>query len=388
MATEDNTTDKPGFIPANEMTSTLDDLYQAYADAAASGDNAKRSVIAKLIQSEEQEFAGSEASNMAAAEGRGIEGSGAAQDYIKDFGKVMAQLGIETLGGINRLMPRDDPSGEPSDYYGLIDAPSTLFSHALGFSGDQEELGGLTIPTDQFLSNDRFVQHMQQLEQRARLNAATNISKELGASLRKGDLTGDYTDFNAVLASLDQEAENNEDLALRLQNYKDGTWQVAKYDETGENIIIESLPEVGQFEDERMFGFDMTLDPYFSKSGDLVLPGEGVFGMRNGELRQVASSMSRPLDEMLMYGIPGGEYMAKNVTDKIAFQGPEMLPPEDTGAGYKHGLAAGLLRGVGWPLLKGGYKVGKKGYNLVKGSPKKDIERIEPQLEGILSNIR
>ena len=155
---------------------------------------------------------------------------------------------------------------------------------------------------------------MQQLEQRARLNAATNISKELGASLRKGDLTGDYTDFNAVLASLDQEAENNEDLALRLQNYKDGTWQVAKYDETGENIIIESLPEVGQFEDERMFGFDMTLDPYFSKSGDLVLPGEGVFGMRNGELRQVASSMSRPLDEMLMYGIPGGEYMAKNVT--------------------------------------------------------------------------
>ena len=111
---------------------------------------------------------------------------------------------------------------------------------------------------------------------------------------------------------------------LRLQNYKDGTWQVAKYDETGENIIIESLPEVGQFEDERMFGFDMTLDPYFSKSGDLVLPGEGVFGMRNGELRQVASSMSRPLDEMLMYGIPGGEYMAKNVTDKIAFQGPEM----------------------------------------------------------------
>ena len=94
MATEDNTTDKPGFIPANEMTSTLDDLYQAYADAAASGDNAKRSVIAKLIQSEEQEFAGSEASNMAAAEGRGITGSDAAQDYIKDFGKVLAQLGI------------------------------------------------------------------------------------------------------------------------------------------------------------------------------------------------------------------------------------------------------------------------------------------------------
>jgi len=384
MATEDNTTDKPGFIPANEMTSTLDDLYQAYADAAASGDNAKRSVIAKLIQSEEQEFAGSEASNMAAAEGRGITGSDAGKDFFKDLAKGATQLSLETLGGINRLMPRDDPSGEPSDYYGLIDAPSTLFSHALGFSGDQEELGGLTIPTDQFLSNDRFVQHMQQLEQRARLNAATNISKELGASLRKGDLTGDYTDFNAVLASLDQEAENNEDLALRLQNYKDGTWQVAKYDETGENIIIERLPEI----DEGLFGFDMTLDPYFSKSGDLVLPGEGVFGMRNGELRQVASSMSRPLDEMLMHNMPGGEYMAKNVTDKLAFQGPEMLPPEGSGIGYMIPMFTGLARGVGWPAAKGAFKVGQKGYNLVKGSPKKDIERIEPQLEGILSNIK
>ena len=162
-----------------------------------------------------------------------------------------------------------------------------------------------------------------------------------------------------------------------LQNYKDGTWQVAKYDETGENIIIESLPEVGQFEDERMFGFDMTLDPYFSKSGDLVLPGEGVFGMRDGNLSQVAASVSRPLDEMLMYDMPGAEYLAENVTDKIAFQGPEMLPPEGSGLGYMVPMTIGAGRGIGIPALKAGYKVGKSGYNL--GS---DI------YSGILSNLQ
>ena len=121
----------------------------------------------------------------------------------------------------------------------------------------------------------------------------------------------------------------------------------------------------------------MTLDPYFSEKGDLVLPGEGVFGMRDGNLSQVASSVSRPLDEMLMYDMPGAEYLAENVTDKIAFQGPEMLPPEGSGLGYMVPMTIGAVRGIGIPALKAGYKVGKSGYNL--GS---DI------YSGILSNLQ
>ena len=164
---------------------------------------------------------------------------------------------------------------------------------------------------------------------------------------------------------------------------------MAEYDETGENIIIKQLPQVGQFEDERMFGFDLTLDPYFSGSGDLVLPGEGIFGMRDGNLTHVGASMSRPLDEMLMYNMPGAEYVAENITDKLAFQGPEMSPPEGAGIGYMLPMFFGLARGVGVPAAKGAFKVGQKGYNLAKGSPVKNVERIEPYLyEGILSNLK
>ena len=370
----------------DEENNTIDDLYQAYADASERGDNT--SIISQAIKAEEQGLAGSDAWNRAAADHElpaGIVATDPAQEYIKDFGKVMTQLGLETAGGINRLMPRDDPSGESSDYYGLIDAPATTFAHALGLSADQDKVNNLVIPKDQFESNDRFKTHMIELEERSRYNAARNISKELADALKYKDEKG----FNKIFSILEKEAENNEGLALKLQNFKDGTWELAEYDETGENLIIKQLPKVGQFEDERMLGLDLTLDPYFSESGDLVLPGEGVFGMRDGELAHVGASMSRPLDEMLIYNMPGAEYVAENITDKLAFQGPEMLPPEDTGAGYRHGMMAALVRGIGWPLLKGGYKVGKKGYDLTKGSPAKNVERIEPYLyEGILSNLK
>lgn len=69
-----------------------------------------------------------------------------------------------------------------------------------------------------------------------------------------------------------------------------------------------------------MFGIDLTLDPYFSEKGDLVLPGEGVFGMRDDKLVQLASSVSRPLDEMLIEGNPGAEFVAKMLLIKLLFK--------------------------------------------------------------------
>ena len=173
--------------------------------------------------------------------------------------------------------------------------------------------------------------------------------------------------------------------ALKLQNFEDGTWRMASLDASGENVIINRLPEI----DAGMFGFDMTLDPHFSKKRDLVLPGEGVFGMRDGKLEQLASAIGRPLDEMLMYNMPGGEWASENITDKLAFQGPELLQPKDAGMGYSHGMMAALVRGVGWPAAKGIFKAGKAGYNLAKRQPNTNINRVEPFIaEGILSNIK
>ena len=375
----------------------IENLDQAYLDALDSGDNAQRSVIAKLIQAEEQALPGSEAYNLAATEGRGIEGSEAAQSYIKDFGKVLTQIGVmETLGGINRVLPTTGLGTADPDYYGIIDAPASVFGHAikskLGIDTKQEERGGITIPWEQFNANPRFKEHMQELEMQAHYNAAKDISPGLGAALKHGQQSQDYSDFNEMFDGLIKETAiqsstgvDDQGLGQKLQNFIDGTWRMGKFDESGENVIINKLPQI----DEGLFGFDMVLDPYFSKKGDLVLPGEGVFGMRDGELVQLASSISRPLDEMLMEDSPGGEWVSENITDKLAFQGPEMLQPKDTGMGYSHGMMAALARGVGWPLLRGGYKAGKAGYNLAKGSPAKSVQKIEPYIyEGILQNIK
>jgi len=306
---------------------------------------------------------------------------------------------METVGAANRLLPTTGLGTADEDYYGLIDAPASVFGHAikskLGFDTNQEELGGITIPLEQFTSNPRFENHMKELEKYAHLNAAKQISPELAKFLEiVQSLPHDdpkFADYNNLYSqtfeTLRNEAQmtDNEDLALKLQNFKDGTWRIASMDESGENVIINRLPEI----DAGMFGFDMTLDPHFSKKGDLVLPGEGVFGMRDGKLEQLASAIGRPLDEMFMEGSPGAEWASENITDKLAFQGPEMLQPEDTGIGYSHGMLSGLLRGVGWPAAKGIFKAGRKGYNLAKGSPTKNVEKIEPYLyEGILQNIK
>jgi hypothetical protein len=380
----------------DEENNTIDDLYQAYADAAERGDNT--SIISQAIKAEEQGLAGSDAWNRAAADQKlpaGIVATDPAQEFVKDLGRGATQLGLETVGGINRLMPALEQLGiedgtADKDYYGWSigdeftarDLMPNFFKEAF-MSNDYE--GGITIPIEQYSSNPRFADHMKELEMYAHYSAARDISKELSDALKVGQQSQNYEAFNQILNTLKDQAIADEDLALKLQNFEDGTWRIASVDESGENIIINKLPQV----DEGFFGFDMTLDPQFTSKGDLSLPGEGVFGMRDGKLVQLASSVSRPLDEMLMDNSPGAEYAAKNITDKLAFQGPEMMPPEGAGIGYMLPMFFGIARGVGVPAAKGAYKVGKKGYNFAKGSPTKNVEKIEPYLyEGILQNIK
>tara|TARA_R110002020_G_scaffold470599_1_gene696634 strand:- start:129 stop:1250 length:1122 start_codon:yes stop_codon:yes gene_type:complete len=304
--------------------------------------------------------------------------------FFKDLGKGALQLGMETIGTVNRALPTTGLGTADEDYYGGIDAFNSMFSNALGYGPDQEGQS-LTIPYDQYISNPRFSNHMKELNMVAHVQAAKKINPELGMAIQIAQAgNGDPSDVNKMLDILYEQAENtqDEDLFLQLDNFTNNSWRVESFDESGENIIINQLPEI----DEGMFGFDMTLDPSFSSKGDLILPGEGVFGMRDGKLEQLASSVSRPLDEMYMEGTTPelAQYMSDNVTDKIAFQGPEMLPPEGTGIGYMIPMFAGMVKGVGIPAAKTIIKGGKGAYNLSKNAASNrnyELPRYEPYIE-------
>jgi hypothetical protein len=300
-----------------------------------------------------------------------------------DLAKGAVQTGIETVGFVNALVDAPLNQGtRDSDYYGPIDGIKRIFSHSVGRSGDQEALSGLTIPTEEYLSNPRFVEHMADLNKYSEFDAARAISPEFGNAVKIAQQTGNVEAFTSVFNKLRDEAILDEDLAQQLLDFKDQTWRIMSFDENQENIIVNKLPQI----DEGLFGIDLTLDPYFSKKGDLVLPGEGVFGMRDGNLVQLASSVSRPLDEMLIEGNPGAEFVAKNVTDKIAFQGPEMLPPEGSGPMYMLPMMAGMVTGAGVPAAKGIMAAGR---TAMRTKPAVTKQRKEPYLyEGILSNIK
>ena len=142
------------------MKSPLENLDQAYAEKF--GDNAQRSVIAKLIQAEEQGLAGSEASNRAAAEGRGIGGSGAAGNFIKDLGKGALQLSVlETLGLGNRILPTTGLGTADKDYYGWsigdkFEARDLLPNFFKEAFMSNEYKGDMVIPYDEYINNPRL----------------------------------------------------------------------------------------------------------------------------------------------------------------------------------------------------------------------------------------
>jgi len=301
--------------------------------------------------------------------------------FFTDLGKGALQLGMETVGTVNRALPTIGLGTADEDYYGVIDSFNSMFSNALGYGPDQEGKS-LEIPYDQYTSNPRFVKHMNELNLVAHSQAAKKIDPALQNAVlnfqNKGDQDSkDYT--NNVFNTLYQRATDSDDkdLLQQLDNFNNKTWKVASLDYENQTVTINNLPEI----DEGMFGVDLTLDPSFSSKGDLIFPGEGVFGMRDGKLEQLASSVSRPLDEMFMEGTTPelAQYMSDNVTDKIAFQGPEMLPPEGTGIGYMIPMFAGM----GAPIVKGLIKGGKSAYNLSKNALSNrnyELPRYEPYI--------
>ena len=288
--------------------------------------------------------------------------------HLEDVSKGAMQLGLETAGIINRLFPRDDPSGESSDYYGWSIGDTAEWKDLLpnfikeGMMETGYE-GGITIPLSEINNNPDVAEHMFQLGMIDTQNILNELQDRTGLDLsealadpgRSGGilrkiLKEDPTvseENRAVIADLLAEKKNNP-----FYIHLDAGGNPTLNPEEAESITFNYMPQV----DEGIFGKDMTLDPQFTSSGDMSLPGLGVWGMRDGNLRQVAASTLRPLDEMNMYNIPGAEWAKENITDKVAWQGPAMHPPEGTGIGYQLPMFYGLGRGIGLPAIKAAYK--------------------------------
>ena len=366
MADEENIIDKLGYIPATEMKSPLENLDQAYIDALDSGDNAQRSVIAKLIQAEEQALPGSQV-HQQELEDQGYTTGGHGDKILRDAAKGAWQFGVmDTAGIMSRTLPFAGTEDQGSKYYGwnigdeftakdLI--PSFLKE---GFWPDEHE-GGMTMPWSEFTKNELFFNHMLELEEYAANKALKEIHPGLNIRMGKDDIDAGVIKIrDEAIANGDNEMLDKINAFLNQEH--------AYTSMEGDNIRINFLPEVN----EGFFGKDMTQDPRFTSYGDLSLPGAGVWGMRDGELKLLAPPISRPLDEIGRLSEEGshmgrlGDWLSEYVTKPTAPVGPEMMPPEGVGMGYMLPLAYGLGRGVGWPAAKGAVKAGKTAYKYPK----------------------
>ena len=350
---------------ANEEN-IIEDLYQAYADATESGDNAQRSVIAKLIQAEEQVLPGSQA-HQQELEDQGYTTGEHGDKILRDAAKGAWQFGVmDTLGIMSRTLPFAGTEDQGSQYYGWNIGDEFTAKDLIpaflkeGFWPDEHE-GGMTMPWSEFTKNELFFNHMLELEEYAANKALKEIHP--GLDVRMGN-----DDIDAGILQVRNEAIMNDDNEMLDKINAFLNQEHAYTSMEGDNIRINFLPEVN----EGFFGKDMTQDPRFTSYGDLSLPGLGVWGMRDGELKLLAPPISRPLDEIGRLSEEGSHmdrlsnWLSEYVTKPTAPVGPEMMSPEGVGIGYMLPVAYGLGRGVGWPALKGAAKAGKMAYKYPK----------------------
>jgi hypothetical protein len=279
--------------------------------------------------------------------------------FTKDIGKGAVQFGLESLGLINRLLPTTGMGTADPDYYGGYDFVKETF-----FPDEHE--GGITIPLSEIQENQPFMNHMKgilEFEQQNNLTALEDLTG-LDLSAAKQNPNQALPILTDLMSSPDITDENAQSILNFMDNAKankhpiTGGKPMFEYSEDGSTMTFNYMPKV----DEGLFGFDMTLDPQFTSKGDLSLPGFGTWGMRDGELTQLAASTMRPLDELSMEGSPGADWVRENVTDKLAWQGPAMYPPEGAGIGYMIPQFLGMAKTAGTPL----YKAGQAAYKYPK----------------------
>jgi hypothetical protein len=229
--------------------------------------------------------------------------------------------------------------------------------------------GGITIPLSEIQEKPGFKNHMKSLLVFEQQNNLTALEDSTGLDL--SEAKQNPNEALAILTDIINDPSISDDNTNEVSNFLSnamankhpitGGTPMFQYSEDGESITFNYMPQV----DEGIFGKDMTIDPQFTSKGDMSLPGLGVWGMRDGELQQVAASTLRPLDEMLMEDSPGADWVKENITDKIAWQGPAMHQPEGTGMSYQIPMWLGLARGA-TGVGKGIMGAGKMAYRYPK----------------------
>ena len=110
----------------DEENNTID-LEKAYLEALDNNDNARLSVISKLMQAEDQELAGSDAWREASQRGNPNYGDGFLTSAVPG---VVSSVVTDTLGAVNVLNPLYVGEGESEDY-GPINYFGDVFSGAI-----------------------------------------------------------------------------------------------------------------------------------------------------------------------------------------------------------------------------------------------------------------
>ena len=343
------------------------DLYDSYIDAINSGDNSRRSTIKKFIDAEEQGLAGSEAWNRAAADHQLPEGTIPDTSFESGFTPgLISGLTVDNLGMLNRAVDWDMLEFKGDDpNRGLIDYFSNTFKGA--FSGEDQ-------PGEMFISWEELEARPDLQEYLA--NAAAGMKQN---SIRLMDEFAEDKKFRTEEefyewldelkvkeAAGELTEEDRDDIAYvqKLQFQKERPRAFVP-SEDGNGILIthNTLPDIAH-----------EPDPKFV-DGRLQLPYYGTLERNEqGELTKPAASMFRFTDNP---GIPGiAEKYAPGVEKEFGdFLYPKLSPWWDYGEnskeqmGYQLGQIAsgvGVVRSLGKPLVKHGYKAGKGLYNLAR----------------------
>ena len=352
----------------DEENNTIDDLYQAYADAAERGDNT--SIISQAIKAEEQGLAGSDAWNRAAANHQLPEGTIPEQsDLIKGSAPgLISGLTVDNLGMLNRLIDIDYLAGEGDDPdRGVWDYFANTYKGAI--SGEDEQ-GEMFISLEELDNNPNLQEWLDNAGKGMKQNAIRLMNEFMED--KKFKTEADYILWLHDLKDKEsKEGLSNEELEdlkyiqkLEFQR-KNPKPYIDSPDDKGIIITSDTLPDIAQEPDPKFVDGRLQL-PYFGtlerdEAGNLNMPTASMFRFTDNPLYGLENIAETHAPEM-----------KKSMEDYLY---PKLSPWWDYGEnprqqqGYQLGQIAsglGMLKAVGKPLVKHGYGATKGLYNLAR----------------------
>ena len=342
----------------DEENNTID-LEKAYLEALDNNDNARLSVISKLMQAEDQGLAGSDAWREASQRGNPNYGNGFLTSAVPG---VVSSVVTDTLGAVNVLNPLYVGEGESEDY-GPINYFGDVFSGAI--SGETPK-GEMFISHEDLEANPNIFEWVENTQQIMEQNAAEQLDKFSEDNNLFSKEKYDEFVTNATIA----EAEGPEyDLWRKLINQHENSQPYI----AAENGII--------IRDDLLPPISMDVDPKFTDKGDLSLPYAGLFGYNDeGEFVMKRPSMFRFTDE-LTRGKEGSklleateDYLYPNINARFSY-------------GDKPAETLGYMAGQFAPSGRMLYNLGKSGVTAATRGTKGIINYLTGKNAKVLDDI-